>query len=120
MKPIANKSKKMNWIASIFRMANKDWTSRLFTLVLIGLLTYSASTIFKAKKEDCKPYKEIANDLMEALKKSPTVFEPVQSSYQFASYADTTKPMTAREWSRYRDSVIRVTQKKLDSLKQKK
>lgn len=111
----------MNWIVSIFRMANSNWTSRIFTLVLILLGTYSATQIFtakaKAKCEDCTPYQKIAEDLIDAFKGKETAFEPAQSSYRYALFIDTV-PKT--KWERYRDSVIIHNQKKLDSLKKQK
>ena len=96
----------------------------VLAFLLIAAFTYSLVRIFEAKKscQDCSPYEKIAQDLLNAmLKEKETAFEPVQSSYHYAVYLqDTTKPMTKEQWGKYRDSVIRVNQKKLDSLKQKK
>ena len=95
----------MNWIVSIFRMANSNWTSRIFTLVLILLGTYSATTIFKAKattvKADCTPYQEqvkILSQTLEQVSKAvdalagakTTSFTGMEAGLSFAYYRDTT------------------------------
>lgn len=111
----------MKYIVSIFQVINRNWTSRIFTLVLILLGTYSATTIFTAKAkvrcEDCTPYQRIAEDLIDAFKGKETAFEPVQSSYRYALFIDT---VPKSKWEKYRDSVIISNQKKLDSLKKQK
>lgn len=113
----------MNWIASIFKMANQNWTSRAFTLVLIGLIAFSGIQVFKAKAkikcQDCTPYQKIAQDLIDAFKGKGTAYEPQQTNYTFAVYYDTLKPMTKIQWEKYRDSVLQSAQKKIDSLKRK-
>lgn len=106
----------LNWIK----------TNKILAFVLIATITFSATQIFKAKGkancEDCKPYKEMTSQLLDALKKAPTSYEPMQTSYQYAVYfeGDTTKPMTQTQWNRYKDSLVIATQKKIDSLKKTK
>lgn len=118
----------MNWIASIFKMANQNWTSRIFTLVLIGLLTYSATTIFSAKAkvkcQDCTPYQKIAQDLIDAFKGKGITYDAdnLINEYGFVNavyYYDTVKPkpISKTEWVKYRDSVLMSAQRKIDSLK---
>ena len=105
-----------------------NWIKANPTLsVFVGMFLLGAAVLIireqgKAKCEDCSPYEKIAQDLLNAmLKEKETAFEPVRSSYQYAVYfQDTTKPMTKQQWNKYRDSVIRVNQKKLDSLRKTK
>ena len=105
-----------------------NWIDRHKMLSLLIVLVGVTSAVLiireqgKAKCEDCTPYEKIAQDLLNAmLKEKETAFEPVQSSYHYAVYyQDTTKPMTKQQWGKYRDSVISINQKKLDSLKKQK
>lgn len=89
-----------SWIISLFRAANRDWTSRLFTLILIVALTYSATKIFAAKTnvKTCDSCEKQRNELIQALIDIRTELEPKTVSYSsrpdafiFAMY-DTTKP----------------------------
>ena len=121
----------MNWIVSIFRMANSNWTSRIFTLVLILLGTYSATTIFKAKattvKADCTPYQEqvkILSQTLEQVSKAvdalagaqTTSFTGMGTGLIFASLPDTTKkPLTQSQ----QQVILKDLKKKLDSAKWK-
>lgn len=58
-------------IKDMFKAMNGSWSSRIFTLVLIALLTFSAINIFnargRARCEDCTPYKEQNKQLIGAL-----------------------------------------------------
>ena len=115
----------MKYLSGLFKLVNANWASRGFTLVLICLLTYSAVNIFvakgKAKCEDCKPYQQIAQDIINALSNKEITYEGNESPYKMAVYfQDTLKPLTVKQYNSYKDSVLKCYQKKLDSLKRKK
>lgn len=122
----------MKYIVSIFQVINRNWTSRMFTLVLILLGTYSATTIFKAKattvKADCTPYQEQVKILSQTLEQvsravdvlsgahttsavSPNLGE-ISSNLVFAVYRDTIKPVTTQQ-------ILKELRKKIDSAKWK-
>lgn len=110
----------MNWIASIFRMANQNWTSRAFTLVLIAALTYSLTHIFKAKgssqiancEQQIKPYQEQVKILSQTLDQVSKAVDALTSGRNVTGYMptkmqwamrsavyrpDTTKPLTRNQ-----------------------
>ena len=105
----------LNWIKN-----NKALAILLIILLTgCGVLFYTVKT--NSKCEDCKPYEKIAQDLINALSDKSVAYEINESPYMTAVYyQDTTKPMTPKQFNRYRDSVLVVYQKKLDSLKTKK
>jgi len=120
----------MQW----YKLAISSTKNMIFSILIIGSVAFSVVKILEAKAksncENCKPYKDISESLLEALKKSPS---PTTSStgykqhiesinYQFAVYYDTIPPkqMTQTQWDKYKDSLIKVTQRKLDSLSKKK
>ena len=122
----------MKYIVSIFQVINRNWTSRMFTLALILLGTYSATTIFTAKAkvrcEDCTPYQEQVRILSQTLEQvsravdvlsgahttsavSPNLGE-ISSNLVFAVYRDTIKPVTTQQ-------ILKELRKKIDSAKWK-
>jgi hypothetical protein len=104
----------LNWIKN-----NKGLAILLIILLTgCGVLFYSVKT--KSKCEDCRPYQKIAQDLITALSDKAVAYEVNESPYMTAVYyQDTTKPMTIKQYNKYKDSVLKHYQKKLDSLKTK-
>lgn len=122
----------MKYIVSIFQVINRNWTSRMFTLALILLGTYSATTIFTAKAkvrcEDCTPYQEqvrILSQTLEQVSKAvdalsqtssyiPNLGE-VRSNFEFASYDTTKRPLTQSQ----QQVILKNLKKKIDSARWK-
>ena len=104
----------LNWVRN-----NKGLAILLIILLTgCGVLFYSVKT--KSKCENCDPYKKIAQDLITALSDKAVAYEVNKSPYMTAVYyQDTTKPMTIKQYNKYKDSVLKHYQKKLDSLKTK-
>lgn len=112
----------MNWIVSIFKMANQNWTSRIFTLVLIASLTYGFTQVFKAKKncEDCTSFKEQNKELINALigiKKDlsaavTTSYVGNEDGLMYASYDTTPKRQSQFQQSQQ----IKRVMSKIDSI----
>lgn len=119
----------MNWIVNIFKLANQNWTSRIFTLVLILLGTYSASTIFKAKSknEDCTAWQEQTKQCNEEnrqligafieIKKELSVVKPVayywnkEKGFETASFRDTVPSQRTKE-----KQAVQKVMNKIDSI----
>jgi hypothetical protein len=99
----------------------KVWLRVLvFVVVATGCIIVGAVYYSKSKCEDCRPYQKIAQDLITALSDKAVAYEVNESPYMTAVYyQDTTKPMTIKQYNKYKDSVLKHYQKKLDSLKTK-
>lgn len=113
----------MKYVKEIFDVLNKNWASRIFTLILIAALTYSAINIFAAKGkslcEDCTFYKTQNKELLGALidiKKDlqstmTTSFTGTDNGLMFAAYDSLPK----RRMNNQQQQVQR-TINKIDSL----
>jgi hypothetical protein len=105
----------------------KVWLRVLvFVVVATGCIIVGAVYYSKSKCEDCRPYQKIAQDLITALSDKAVAYEVNESPYMTAVYypewltwTDTTKPMPIKQYNKYKDSVLKHYQKKLDSLKTK-
>lgn len=125
---------KFNWIYSLFNAANKNWPSRIFTLVLLASIIYGAIQIFKAKnggaiancEEQVKPYAEQVRILsqtleqvskaVDALTSRPTSSLTTMASFSFAVFKDTTVRPMSQQQQRHELLLIKG---KLDSAKKK-
>lgn len=110
----------------IYREANRDWSSRLFTIIVIvalGVGFYFLYPLLHAKKaDDCAYFKEQNQQLVNALLDiksnikslaEPTSFTGTLDAIMWATYTDTTrKPMKA---SQYQEALRKIDQK-IDSI----
>lgn len=93
----------MKYVVSIFRAANQNWTSRIFSIILIISVTYSIVRITEAKRggkvcDECEKQRtELIQALIDIKKELSPVAEtslkmPVSASVSFALF-DTLKPV---------------------------
>jgi hypothetical protein len=112
-------------ISGIFRQANRNWSSRIFTVLVIVLLTGSGFILRKGgKKDDCSYFKDQNSQLVNALleiKRSvnelaaqPTSYVEQSTGIVLASFVpiDTTKPMSQMQ---QKQSLYNIS-RKIDSL----
>lgn len=131
---------KFNWLILLFKEANANWKSRIFTLVLIAAVTYSVTQIFKAKgssqtancETQIKPYAEQVKILsqtleqvskaVDALTKGRNVvgYMPTKEQWMMALTAVYRPDTTTRPLSRNQELIVLLKlKKKIDSAKQK-
>ena len=127
---------KFNWLILLFKEANANWKSRIFTLVLIAAVTYSVTQIFKAKgssqtancETQIKPYAEQVKILSQTLEQVSKAVDALTSGRNVTGYMPTKtqwlmrsavyRPDTTRPLTRNQELIVLLKLKKMmDSAK---
>lgn len=130
---------KFGWLILLFKEANANWKSRIFTLVLIAAVTYSVTQIFKAKgssqiancETQIKPYAEQVKILSQTLEQVSKAVDALTKGRNVVGYMPTKeqwmmaltavyRPDTTRPLTRNQELIVLLKLKrKIDSAKQK-